>query len=80
MKCRIKAFGISREIIGDRILEIELPNGLPVGDFKNELFLRYPKLRDLRSLYVAVNNEYANDEAALHEHDEIALIPPVSGG
>jgi molybdopterin synthase sulfur carrier subunit len=80
MKCRIKAFGISREIIGDRFLELELPNGYPVVDFKKELFSRYPKLLELRSLYVAVNNEYASDDIALQEGDEIALIPPVSGG
>jgi molybdopterin converting factor subunit 1 len=80
MKCRIKAFGISREIIGDRFLEIELPGGYPVVNLKKELFSRYPKLTELRSLYVAVNNEYAADDLVLQEDDEIALIPPVSGG
>lgn len=80
MKCTIKAFGISREIIGDRFLEMEIPDGHPVAEFKKELFLRYPKLTELRSLYVAINNEYAADDAALREGDEIALIPPVAGG
>jgi molybdopterin converting factor subunit 1 len=80
MKCRIKAFGISREIIGSKILEMELPEGYPVSDFKKDLFLKYPALLDLRSLYVAVNNEYASEESVLQEGDEIALIPPVSGG
>jgi molybdopterin synthase sulfur carrier subunit len=80
MKCRIKAFGISREIIGSKILEMELPEGYPVSDFKKDLFLKYPALLDLRSLYVAVNNEYASEESVLREGDEIALIPPVSGG
>jgi len=80
MKCRIKAFGISREIIGSKILEMELPEGYPVSDFKKDLFQKYPALLELRSLYVAVNNEYAAEESVLREGDEIALIPPVSGG
>ena len=80
MKCRIKAFGISREIIGSKLLEMELPEGYPVADFKKDLFNKYPALVDLRSLYIAVNNEYAEEQAVLREGDEIALIPPVSGG
>ena len=80
MKCRIKAFGISREIIGSKLLEMELPEGYPVADFKKDLFNKYPALVDLRSLYVAVNNEYAEEQSVLREGDEIALIPPVSGG
>lgn len=80
MKCRIKAFGISREIIGSKILEMELPEGYPVADFKKDLFKKYPTLVELRSLYIAVNNEYAEEKAVLREGDEIALIPPVSGG
>ncbi len=80
MKCRIKAFGISREIIGSKLLEMELPEGYPVSEFKRDLFKKYPALVDLRSLYIAVNNEYAEEQTVLREGDEIALIPPVSGG
>jgi molybdopterin synthase sulfur carrier subunit len=80
MRCRIKAFGISREIIGGKLLEMDLPEGYPVADFKKDLFNKYPALVDLRSLYIAVNNEYAEEQSVLREGDEIALIPPVSGG
>ena len=80
MKCRIKTFGISREIIGSKQLEMDVPEGYPVADFKNDLFKKYPALAELRSLYIAVNNEYAEDQSVLREGDEIALIPPVSGG
>lgn len=80
MKCRIKAFGISREIIGGKFLEMDLPDGYPIEEFKMKLFEKYPALIDLRSLYIAVNNEYAGDHSVLREGDEIALIPPVSGG
>lgn len=77
MKCRIKAFGISKEIIGSKVLELELPDGYMVGDLKRELFKQYPKFIDLKSLYIARNNEYADEHDVLKEEDEIALIPPV---
>jgi len=80
MKCTIKAFGISREIIGNRFLEMELPEGYTISDLKSELFQKYPLFDNLKSLYVALNNEYADDRSVLKTGDEIALIPPVSGG
>jgi molybdopterin converting factor subunit 1 len=80
MKCTVKAFGISRDIVGGRELEMELPDGSTVSDLKKELFQKYPTFIDLKSLYVALNNEYANEQAVLKAGDEIALIPPVSGG
>ena len=80
MKCTIKAFGISKEIVGGKLLELDLPEGYTVGELKKELFAKYPKFSDLKSLYIALNNEYAQEEAVLKDSDEIALIPPVSGG
>jgi len=80
MKCKIKAFGISKDIIGSKLLEMELPEGCTVRDLKKELFEKYTAFADLKSLYIALNNEYADENVALKEGDEIALIPPVSGG
>jgi len=40
----------------------------------------YPELGKLSSLAIAVNNSYAQDEEEINSYDEIALIPPVSGG
>jgi sulfur-carrier protein len=79
MVVKIKAFGISRDILGNRELAFEL-SGNSVGDLRNTLATQYPDLKKLKSLFIAVNQEYASDEAPLHETDEIALIPPVSGG
>ena len=80
MKCKIKAFGISHEIIGNKVVELEIPEGYTISQLKQQLFQKHPLLTDLKSLYVAVNNEYAGDEVLLKQGDEIALIPPVSGG
>jgi sulfur-carrier protein len=80
MKCTIQAYGISRDIIGGKVLEMELPEGVTVSDLKRELFQKYPSFTGLKSLYIALNNEYADDRSVLKTGDEIALIPPVSGG
>lgn len=76
---RIKAFGITKDLLGGRESSIEIV-GSTVGDLRKALSERYPQLSDLRSLYIAVNNDYADDEIILRDSDEIALIPPVSGG
>ena len=77
---QVALFGIAREIVGQSSLGIALEAGQSVGGLLVALRTQYPELARLRSLAVAVNNEYADDSVALHERDEIALIPPVSGG
>ncbi len=75
----IKAFGITKEILGARetVFEVE---GETVDALRQALNERYPSLRNIRSLMIAVNNAYAEDSLSIGESDEIALIPPVSGG
>ena len=80
MKCRIKAFGVAREIIGQRETVIDLTDGQTIEDLKVLIFSQYPRFRELKSLFIAVNQEYAEDNILLKENDEIALIPPVAGG
>ena len=80
MQCKIKAFGISKEIIGSGLFEMEVPEGHTISDLKKALIKKYPTFESLKSLYIAVNNEYAPEHALLKDGDEIALIPPVSGG
>lgn len=77
---RVKAFGITRDIVGGRELTLELGDQKTVSDLKKMLEEKFPSIKGLKSLVIAVNNEYANDSQPLTESDEIALIPPVSGG
>ena len=79
MKINILAFGIVKEIFGASSIEIELKDG-NIHALKNLLEEKFPRLKQLASYMVAVNNEYANDEHAVLAKDEIAIIPPVSGG
>lgn len=80
MKCTIKAFGITREILGSREVSIEMIDSATVADLKQQLMDRYPELKGLKSLFIAVNNVYADEQKILQSSDEVALIPPVSGG
>lgn len=80
MNLKIALFGIAKEIVGRPELELAAPDGQPVHELLEQLRTSYPALRQLSSLAVAVNNEYADDTQLLHERDEIALIPPVAGG
>ncbi len=78
-KYKIRAFGITKDLLGGRDTLIEI-NGTTVGELRQELSERFPELLDLKSLFIAVNNDYADDDRLLKPTDEIALIPPVSGG
>ncbi|WP_445385034.1 molybdopterin converting factor subunit 1 [Robiginitalea sp. IMCC44478] len=80
---KILLFGITRDIIGEGSLMIAEKDskGLnTVGELKAQLKKEYPELNDLSSLAVAVNQQYATDKESIKGSDEIALIPPVSGG
>jgi molybdopterin synthase sulfur carrier subunit len=57
-----------------------LEEGAIISDLKNILIKKYPKLSELKSLALACNEEYAEDDLVVPAHATIALIPPVSGG
>ena len=80
MKVNILLFGIIKEIIGKPEVSYEIADNLRVDELKQQISQDYPELNNLNSVLIAVNNEYASDERMLQEKDEIALIPPVSGG
>jgi molybdopterin synthase sulfur carrier subunit len=77
----ILLFGITREIIGaDHLLVPKDAAIRNVADLRSWLCSAYPQFEGLSSLAIAVNKEYAEDGHALAGSEEIALIPPVSGG
>ncbi|MBG9377167.1 molybdopterin converting factor subunit 1 [Panacibacter sp. DH6] len=79
MTVEVLAFGIVKEIFGKSVISIEMP-GTTVAALKQALEASFPKMKQIASYMVAVNNEYAKDEVILAGKDEIAVIPPVSGG
>lgn len=80
MTVEIMAFGITKDIVGSTLFELDLPAGSSTLDLKNKLEEKYPAIKDLKSLLIAVNEEYGDNGYIIQERDEIALIPPVSGG
>jgi molybdopterin converting factor subunit 1 len=80
MKIKVLAFGISKDIFGGSTVNLEICNDATVYNLKYLLEREYPRLKQLASYMVAVNSEYALPGDTIHERDEIAIIPPVSGG
>ena len=80
MQLTILGFGIAKDILGRRELQLEVPDDTTVRDLKDRLLERYPEFSRLVSLAIAVNSEYSAEDVLLQERDEIALIPPVTGG
>jgi len=78
---QVLLFGITREITSLDVLDIPASENLKdVGQLKAYLKQKYPDLGRLSSLAVAVNSAYANEDVQITCSDELALIPPVSGG
>lgn len=80
---RVLLFGVTRDIVGSDSLDVSdfyNESSQSVASLKSYLGNLYPDLEKLSSLAVAVNNEYAEADVILSKTDEVALIPPVSGG
>jgi molybdopterin synthase sulfur carrier subunit len=80
MMVKILGFGIVKDIFGAPSKEIELKGPSLVAGLKDVLETRFPDLKKLSSYAVAVNHEYAADTMEIKESDDVAIIPPVSGG
>ena len=80
MKVNVLAFGIAKDIFSKSSVEFDINNAATVEELKTQLEEKYPRLKQLASYMVAVNNEYAQQEQQINSKDEIAIIPPVSGG
>ena len=77
---KILAFGIVKEILGSGSIDIAPDEGMTVEGLKAKLEQQFPALKKLSSFMIAVNNEYADGNRIISAKDEIAIIPPVSGG
>lgn len=78
---RVLLFARARELANRDSVSFALSANPTVADLRANLAARIPELASLlASSAIAVNREFAEDSVALRENDEIALIPPVSGG
>lgn len=79
---KVLLFGIAKDIVGLSELDMPSESKYPatVLELKDALVQLFPDFGKLTSFAVAVNSEYASDYVSLDTRDEIAIIPPVSGG
>jgi len=80
MRIKILAFGIARDICGSGVIHLEVSENVTAGQVKQLLTEGYPQLGQLKSFLLAVNEECAEPDTLITPGDEIAVIPPVSGG
>lgn len=81
MQIDVLFLGPAKSLAGVPSAPLELPESTTVGGLRKLLVERFPALRPaMGSIRLAVNEEFADDDRVLQAEDEVALIPPVSGG
>lgn len=81
MKIRVKLFALTQDLAGCEEVSLDLEKPVTVGSIRKSLGETFTVLQPvLGSCAFAVNNEYALNAVEVEETDEIACLPPVSGG
>ena len=81
MTVRVRLFAFMAQAAGMRDAQVEVAPGATLSDVQQALMARLPELRWPRGVLWAVNQEYATSgNVRLKDGDEVAIIPPVSGG
>jgi MoaE-MoaD fusion protein len=84
MRVKLLCFGMLKDVLGVSTETVDVPEAAVVDDLLRILQLRTSNStmdgRMWQSLAVAVNREYSSASTRLQEGDEVALLPPVSGG
>ena len=77
----MKFFASYREAVGREEIEIDVQENSKISELLEVLKKTLPKIGSLsETLIISVNKEYASYDTILNEGDEVALLPPVSGG
>ncbi len=81
MRLRLLAFATAADALGARESAVEVPDGMTAGELADELVRRHPALAPIAPvLALAVGGAVVGRGRALADGDEVALLPPVSGG
>ena len=81
MQVRVRLFAAFREGVGRGALTVDAPDGSTAGEIVERLRAEYPGLGPAAAgAMLALNQEYVEPSASVSDGDELALIPPVSGG
>jgi molybdopterin converting factor subunit 1 len=80
-KIKVRLFANLRELVGEREITIIVPSGVTVSYLNNEILKKYPQLKSFSNKFVtSVNCKVTIGDTVINSSDEIALLPPVSGG
>lgn len=80
-KIKVKLFAILRERVGESEITITVPSGITVNHLNNEILKKYPQLKSFSNKFVtSVNCKVTTGDTVITSKDEVALLPPVSGG
>jgi molybdopterin converting factor subunit 1 len=81
MRVTVRLFARLRDVTGESTLHRDLPNGATASVLWNSLAAEYTELASYRNaVSTAINEEYAKMNHPLSDGDEVAFLPPVSGG
>ena len=81
VRIRVLFFGLVRDVVGLREDAIDLADGSRLSQVFEHYASRFPRLREMSgSIVLALNQQFSKPTAPLAEGDEVALLPPVSGG
>lgn len=81
MRVRVLFFGMLKDLVGTAASDIEVPEGATLASVFGSFAARFPHLQEIaRSIVLARNQEFADPSKKLEEGDEVAFLPPVSGG
>ena len=81
MQVRVLFFGVLKDLAGRSSDELSLPESACAGDVIERYERQFPAIAGMRSsIAISVNQEYVQQDSALRAGDEVALLPPVSGG
>lgn len=80
MVVKVLLFGQAAEMAGDRTIEVELGHDANTDELIQSLGEKFPNLIASLPFSIAVNRKYIQSKMSISPQDEIALIPPVSGG
>ncbi len=82
---KVKSFAILKDIIGTQQITLQIPRKqggiITVAELRKRILELYPEISAQRiAMGIAVNAAMANDKSVINDFDEIALLPPISGG